>query len=302
MITLKQKIQDIITKSGAKMGIALHHIESGEEVFIDADSYYPLASVFKTPILTEACFRLAEGQIRPDDRWVLKNADKNLPSGVLVFLNEGLTPTVRDLLTLMIIISDNTATDIVLKRLTKDAVNARMRSLGLDHIHITMSVRELFEEIIPNPDPNQPLDDLFAMEREENKKEVDPNNRIFRLTPENNVATPRDMMQLYKLIWEGKIPNRHWSDFALNILLQQQINERIPRFFPSGTKMAHKTGTIGGIRNDTGIIYANENSHVILALFTMFQPEKDAKAMLQRVFEIETAMGEIGLLAYEAYR
>jgi len=165
-----------------------------------------------------------------------------------------------------------------------------------------MSVRELFEEIIPNPDPNQPLDDLFAMEREENKKEVDPNNRIFRLTPENNVATPRDIMQLYKLIWEGKIPDRQWSDFALNILLQQQINERIPRFLPSGTKMAHKTGTIGGIRNDTGIIYANENSHVILALFVMFQPEKDPRAMLQRVFEIETAMGEIGLLAYEAYR
>jgi len=258
--------------------------------------------VLKIPVLVEACFRLAEGQITPEDRWVLKNSQKNLPSGILVFLEEGLTPSLKDLLMLMIIISDNTATDIIINRLGKAAINERMKKLGLDRIHIPMTVRELFQEMMPNPDPNLGLDELLRMEREEGEFKPDPNNRIFKRSPENIVGTPRQMAALLQLIWEGKTPDRKWRDFALNILAHQQINERIPRFLPPGTKVAHKTGTINGVRNDAGIIYVNDHSHVILTEFVNFQSESDSAAMYKRIFEIETAMGEIGLLAYQAFQ
>lgn len=304
-MSLKGQIQSVIAESEIQAGIALHHIESGEEVMIDADSYFPMASVFKIPILVEGCFRLAEGQIRPDDRWTLYNKDKNFPSGVLVFLNEGLHPTVQDLLTLMIIISDNSATDILMNRLGKEAINGRMKALGLEHIHLPMTVRELFEEVMSDTNPNKPIQELYRQFREQDGGEnrLDPDNRILKRTPQNNVATPREMTELLRKIYGGEIPDREWSDFALNILLRQQLNARIPRFLPQGTLVAHKTGTIGPVRNDVGIIYVNDDSHVVLSIYVLWDlPMNDPAALLKRAFEVETAMGEIGLLAYEAFR
>ena len=302
-MNLEAKIHSVIEKSGATFGIALHHIESGEEVLINENQYFPMASVFKIPILVEACFRLAEGKIRPDDRWTLKNSDANFPSGVLVFFDEGLTPTVKDLMMFMIIISDNTATDILLNRFGKKAVVERMRSLGLEHIHIPMTVRELFEEIMPDTNPNKPIRELYQRMRDRAGKDRMKNaERIVAQTQENNVATPLDMTRLIKMIYEGKTPDRKWSDFGLDVLLHQQLNDRIPRFLPQGTMVAHKTGTIGPVRNDAGIIYVNDNSHVILSEFVLWQPPEDPEALRQGVFEVENAMGEIARLAYDNFQ
>jgi beta-lactamase class A len=304
-MSLKDQIQTVIAESGIDAGIALHHIESGEEVMIDADSYYPMASVFKIPILVEGCFQLAEGQIRPDDRWTLYDEDKNFPSGVLVFFKEGLTPTVQDLLTLMIIISDNSATDILMNRLGKRAINGRMKALGLEHIHLPMTVRELFAEVMPDTNPNKPIQELYKQfaERDESEPRFDTDSRIYKRTPENNVATPREMTELLRKIYAGETPDREWSDFALNILLRQQLNARIPRLLPQGTLVAHKTGTIGPVRNDAGIIYISDDSHVVLSEFVLWDiPLEDPLATLKRTFEVETAMGEISLLAYEAFK
>ena len=175
---LKEQFEEVIQKNDIQMGIALRHVESGEEVMMNADQYYPMASVFKVPILVEACFRLAEGQIRPDDRWMLKDSDKNYPSGILVFLKEGLAPALQDLLTLMIIISDNTATDILLDRFSKTAVIERMRSLGLEHIHIPMTVRELFAEIMPDTNPNKPIQEIYRHMRELGGEEEGNKTRV----------------------------------------------------------------------------------------------------------------------------
>ena len=301
-MSLNDQIQEVIHQSGATIGVGLHHIESGEEIMINADQYFPLASVVKVPILVEACFQMANHQFTPDERWVLKTAEKNLPSGILTFLEDGLTPTVKDLLTLMTIISDNTATDIVLKCVGKEAVQQRMRQLGLNHIHIRMTIRELFEEIYPDADPTQDLYELEIRARERGKNKT---SRVYQSNPENNVGTPRELAALFCKIYKGETPDRYWSDFALNILLQQQLDERLPRFLPPGTRRAHKTGTLSGIRNDSGIIYAGEDSHVIISVFVLWDEEavkEDPKASWERLFALDSAMGEIGLLAYEAYK
>jgi beta-lactamase class A len=284
------------------MGVALRHIERGDEVMIDADSYYPLASVVKVPILVEACFQMAAGKFTPEDRWELNVADKNLPSGVLLFLEDGLALTVNDILTLMIIISDNTATDIMLKRLTKDAVNRRMRALGREHTHVAFTIRELFEQMIPNADPTQ---DLYELDKQALNAGTRKNSLAYRLTPENNVATPRDLTALFCQIYAGVTPDRSWGDYALRILLKQQLNDRLPRLLPVGTRCAHKTGTITGVRNDSGIIYAGDNSHVALTVFSRWDEEaveKDPRTDRERSFAIDQAMGEIGRLAFEAFR
>lgn len=301
-MTLQERIQSVVQATGANIGVALRHLETGEEVMIDADSYYALASVFKIPILVDAFCQISEGCLTLEERLPLKTEDKNLPSGVLVFFEDGLTPTVRDYLTMMTIISDNTATDVMIKRLGgTEAVTRRMRSFGLEHTHIVMTVRQLFDEIMPNADPTQ---DLYELEKTSLKIERDPNNRVYQLTPENNVATPRDLTRLLGLIWNGKTPDRAGSDGVLEILLKQQLNDRLPRFLPPGTRVAHKTGTIHGVRNDCGIIYAGDKSHVALTVMVRWNEAPDGASLpltRQASFMMDTAMGEIARLAYEAF-
>lgn len=301
-MSLRDAIQDVIDRTGARFGVALHHIESGEEVMIDADAYYPLASVVKVPILVEAAFQLQAGHLSLTERWPLRTEDKNLPSGILTFMEDGLMPTVRDLITLMIIISDNTATDMLIKHLSKDAINQRMRTLGLEHIHLSMTVRDLFEDLLPNADPTQ---DLYELEQEVEHQGLRRSGRAYLLTPENNVGTPRALTHLMRLIFAGQAPDPTIGKDVLDVLLQQQLNERLPRFLPSGTRVAHKTGTLSGVRNDSGIIYARDDSHVALTVFTRWDDEAvwdDPKATWRNIFAIDTAIGDIGLLAYEAYR
>jgi beta-lactamase class A len=301
-MSLHDRIQDVIGPTGARFGVALRHLESGEEVLIDADSYYPLASVVKVPVLVEAAFQLGAGRFSLADRWPLHSNVKNLPSGILTFMEDGLTLTVRDLLTLMIIISDNTATDIMIKRLGKEAINQRMRQLGLEHIHLAMTVRELFEDLLPSADPTQ---DLYQLNETVERLGLKRSGRAYKLTPENNVGTPRDMTQLMSLIFKGCTPDRAGSDDVLAILLQQQLNERLPRFLRPGTRVAHKTGSLAGSRNDAGIIYAGDDSHVAVSVFVRWDDEAvrhDPRATWQRIVAIDSAIGDIGLLAYEAYR
>lgn len=302
-MSLQERIQSVIDGTGARFGVAIRHLESGDEVMIDADSYYPLASVVKTPILVEAFYRIKAGEISLDDRWPLKTEDKNLPSGILTFMQDGLMPTVRDLLTLMIIISDNTATDVILKYLGKQAVTDRMRSLGLEHIHVSKTIRELFDDLLPNADPTQ---DIYELSKEEAGNDGPPRGTfVYALTPENNVGTPRDLTNLMQLIFEGQTPDRETSDGILEVLLQQQLNDRLPRLLPSGTRVAHKTGTLSGIRNGSGVIYASDTSHIAITVFTRWDDAavwNDARGSYQRAFEIDAAIGEIALLAYEHYR
>ena len=147
-MSLESEIRRIIEGSGAQMGVCARHLESGQQVDIDAERIFPMCSVLKIPVLVEAFRQIEEGSFALDDRWQLTTAEKNLPSGILVFFEDGLAPTVLDLLTLMIIISDNTATDMVMHRLGEGSVTRTMHSLGLTDIHVPMTIREIFDDLL----------------------------------------------------------------------------------------------------------------------------------------------------------
>src|SRR3954453_14287150 len=150
---LQSQIQAAISTANAHMGIAMRHLEKGDEINIAADESFPMASVLKIPVLVEAARQMDAGKFTLDDRWKLTVVEKNLGSGVLTFFDDGLMPTVRDLLTLMIIISDNTATDMVIIRLGKEQITKTMRALGLQNIHLPLTIRQIFETILPSADP-----------------------------------------------------------------------------------------------------------------------------------------------------
>ena len=297
-MSLESDIRTIIENSGAEMALSALHLESGQRIDVDGERVFPMCSVLKIPVLVEAFRQIEAGRFTLDDRWELTTAEKNLPSGILVFFDDGLAPTVRDLLTLMMIVSDNTATDMVMHRLGKGSVTRTMHSLGLTDIHVPLTIRELFDDLLPSSDPTQNLLALAG---------AGPRNRAgicYSLGPDNDVGTPAALTELLARIWRGEIISRTACDAMLEILLKQQLNDRLPRYLPPGTPCAHKTGTLPGIRNDSGIIYASENSHVAVTVFSRWDDEAaadDPIANKETPIAIDAAFGRIGRLLYDAF-
>ena len=125
----------------------------------------------------------------------------------------------------------------------------------------------------------------------------------FSKGPENNVSTAKAMTELLHMLFGDLFP-AEIRQVALDILYKQQYTHRIARFLPLGTKVASKTRTIGGIRNDCGIIRISDANHVIVSLFVEWNEAPYwnlPAAHHQRVFVVETAMGEIGRAVYDEF-
>jgi beta-lactamase class A len=298
---LEHRFAQITASLDATVGIALHHMESGQQVMFNADDLFVLASVVKVPVLVEAFAQLRDNRLRLHDRWSLEPAAKDLGSGILAELDDGLSLTVRDLLTLMTVISDNTATDMLMERLGIDNISHRMHSLGLKHIHVSRTLHDIFADMLPSADADQ---DRAALARWEMEYGVRKDGFAYRLGPDNNVASPRDMTRLMAMIFRGELLDRAACDSMLEILLKQQLNDRLPRFLPAGTKVAHKTGTLSGVRNDIGVIYVSEHSHIALSVFIRWDHDSvrtDPLRCWKRFTQLDTAMGQIALAAFQTY-
>ncbi len=279
---LVDKIRDIISRADIQAGVAIWHIESGAKCDVNGAEPFPMASAFKIPILAAACQQLTEG-------------------GILLNFESGLQSTVRDLLTLMIIISDNTATDIMVDFLGGAAViEGYMRELGLPEISFKLNCKDLLRCLFPPEVADLPRKELHKWTIE---NDVLREGLAFSRGVENNVSTANAMNALLHMMHGDLFPEEIRA-VAFDILHKQQFNIRISRFLPLGVKVAHKTGTIGGIRNDCGIITIDDSNHVILTLFTEWDEARiwnQPAAHHQRVFEVETAMGEIGRAAYDEF-
>jgi beta-lactamase class A len=298
---LKETIDRHIAGSGAEIGVALRHLESGAEFFVHPDALYPMASVFKIPILIEALKQVDEGRQALDARIELRQEDKVLPSGVLIEMQPGLRPTLRDLLTLMIIQSDNTATDMVLAQIGIESVEARMRSFGFDAITVKMSVQGLFDATFTSPDPSLPPHEVARLLKDRKTNwEALTNLRSL----ENNVASPRQMAGLLERLVRGELLSAEMTSVALDILLRQQLNLRLPRFLPYGAAIAHKTGTFMQSRNDAGILFLEDGTHLIVVTFAILQRdllEADPLVLVPYIDRVDSAMGYIARSAYDAF-
>ena len=149
-MSLRDKLLSCITDEQIEFGIAIQHIESEELTHINADTVFPTASVFKVPVMVEVFKQARAGKFDLNQRLELKTRYKTLTSGVLLQLQDGLQPTIRDLAMLMNIVSDNTATTMLLELVGPEKVTNTMHGLGLTSIHVNMTVHEdwqpVFEE------------------------------------------------------------------------------------------------------------------------------------------------------------
>jgi beta-lactamase class A len=256
-----------------------------------------MASTYKVPILVELFYQRADGKLSLSDRIEVSPADVH-PGGTIALLLDGpgLQMSIHNLINLMMRVSDNSATDILLNKLGPANVTARMESLGLDKIRIDRSTLEMIMD-------QEGLDyatfgKLPFPQLRERLAAVDPQtaaraNERFNAT-EKDVGTPRQMTLLLEKIHRGEIVDRASSDEIIEFMNHSMIGQvRIPALLPEGTRVVHKTGSIGGSTNDTGIVFMPGGSHLIVTVFT-----KDAKAPAA---ERERVIAEISRFAYDYF-
>lgn len=200
------------------IGVAARNLATGEEIVFQGDTRFPTASTIKLAVMAEAYHQAAERRVPLETTVTLRDADKVGGSGVLNGMHDGLTLTVADLIHLMIVLSDNTATNLLIERLGTARINERLAAHGLTDTK------------------------LFRPTFRDGRADVFPElEREFGL----GMTTPRDMVKLMTLIAEGKAVNAEASAAMVATLRRQQDRAMIPRLLPviDGLQVANKTGT-----------------------------------------------------------
>ena len=249
---LETRISHIADELDGTMGVYVRALKTGDTVAVNADDPYQMASVFKIPILAELLCQVEAKQRSLDDRVVLTDEMKSPGSGVLKELSAGTSLTLKDFATLMIIVSDNTATDMLLGLVTKDAVNARLRQCGLTRTTVSMSCRELLYDLVGlSGAPDTPETRQTALGRLR-RREIDLNARVYR-DPAANMTTPREMGTLLEAIVRPTLDggaaeagplSTTVCRGMLDIMRRQQVRNRLPLLLPPAVEIAHKTGSV----------------------------------------------------------
>jgi beta-lactamase class A len=300
-MTVQSRIEDVLAPLGLDVGFSATHLASGEVVSIAPRRLFPTASVYKVPLMVEVYRQAGEGRFAMSDRLALSDAQRIIGSGVLQKLGSGLAPTIRDLVMLMIVVSDNTATHMLQELVGDGATTATMRRLGLRDIHVTLPMPALFAHgygIPPEPPPG--YGEMLAASRE---RDMDLDGLAFRRSPANTTSTAEDMASLCAMIHEGKAGTPAACTDMMEILRAQQLRDRVPRFLPVGA-VANKTGSFRRIRNDAGIILRGKDDAISFALFTddpTVLPRGNSRLLGRRNAQVDLAMAEVGGLLWEEF-
>ena len=254
-------VETAISRIEGTVGVSARHLETGRCIQHNADDVFFTASTLKVPVLVELYRQVDRGDIDLNQRVELTDNLRVPGSGILKEMTACLSPTVHDLAMLMIIISDNTATDILYDLVGGDNLNNTMRQLGLLKTRIPMTVRELLFSVV-GLDPNNP-DHTYAVctERLFNAEYV-PDGAGYDLN-RSDVSSPGDMCRLLELLYSGDILSPASREGALDILKRQQLRTVIPYALPVGTRVAHKTGYYLGVRADVGIVFSPTGPYTV---------------------------------------
>jgi beta-lactamase class A len=290
---LQQQIEAIARGVDGIIGVYIKDLASGTEVAHNADTPFPMASVVKVPILHEL-YRQAEAGSVDLAKRTLFAAQHLVPgSGILQDLDFGLAPTLKDLATLMITVSDNAATDLVIEQIGLAQVEAAMQALGMAGTTIPMTIRGiLYNSVgldVANPEHTY---DLYQQRSKENY--VDWYCRAYADT-DNNVSTPRDLSLLLEDIERHTTLSAASCDAMIDILKRQKYNTIIPLHLPSEATSAHKTGSLRGIRNDAGLVYHPGGAYIISLFAKRLADTVAGAAALAQVSKVawETIVGPL---------
>jgi beta-lactamase class A len=240
---LQKQVEALAQQHHGKVALYAKNLKTGAEVAIDADEPVQTASVIKVAILMEVFSEAKAGKLSLDERLTLTKENQVPGSGILTFLQAGLQPTVQDAVVLMTDLSDNTATNLLIDKVTVAAVDKKITDMGLKNTW-------LYKKVFKPAEGPMPAD-----------------QKKFGL----GKTTAREMAQMFESIDRCDLGDAALCKRMLQILKDQQDNNEIPRLIQYSdtsekpSAIAHKTGALDDVRNDVGIVYTTAGPIVISA-------------------------------------
>jgi beta-lactamase class A len=228
-----------------KVYIFAKNLDSGATYSFNGDERVRTASTIKIAVMIEAFTRVAEGRAKWTDELVLTKAARYGGSGVLPELGDGLRLTLRDCVNLMMTVSDNTATNMVLDYLTTDAVNARMSTLGFKSTRIMRRIGG----------------------GGESKEGKEPDNKRFGL----GATTPHEMVQILEKVEAGDIVNKAASKDMIDLMKREQARYAIGRT-NWDVPMASKYGALDSLRSCVAVLYS-KHGRIAIAITVDDMPD-----------------------------
>jgi beta-lactamase class A len=226
------------------VGIYAKGLRSGYTFAVQPDNVFPQASSIKIPILLALLDQAQQGRLRLEDRVAIRQQARTGGSGVLQYFSDGGSElSLHDLAVLMIVLSDNTATNLLLDRLGLEAVNAFLHRQGLVHTRLQRR--------------------MMDTEAERADKE--------------NLATPREMAVLLERLYRGEILDGRHTELALRILEADKATP-LRAAIPAGIAVADKPGALNGVRCDSGLVLAGEP--YVVAIMTAYNHDDAAAEQL----------------------
>jgi beta-lactamase class A len=262
--SLDDQVKPIVAGFKGKVSLFAKNLDTGETYGLNPDERVRTASTIKIAVMIEAFARVAEGKAKWTDEVVLTKDKKVSGSGILNELSDGLRLTLRDAVNLMMILSDNTATNLVLDVLTTDAVNARMESLGFKQIKIMRRVGSGGESAAGK----------------------DPENKKFGL----GMATPHEMVLVMEKLERGQVISPATSKEMIELMKREQGRNAIGRSLWN-VPMASKYGALDRLRSAVGILYT-KNGKIAMAIScddmpeTMWSVDNPAYLLMSRLSEV----------------
>lgn len=224
---LRRSIEQITRGYEGVVGVSVRNLATGESLSIRGAETFPSASLIKVSVLVALLDQVEKGTIRLDDPLTMIERDQVGGSGVLQHLHSGLQLTVEDAARLMIIISDNTATNLLLDKVPMRTVWAKMDSLGLPHTRIHSKTFLRSTSVAMDSSVKYGL----------------------------GVTTPDETVRLFTLLHQGRAVSPRMDSVALAMLRGNEDWNKMVRWLPDGATAAHKSGDVDQSRNDCGILY-----------------------------------------------
>lgn len=246
---LQATINDVDHNLDGVLGLALLDLTSGQTFFLHPDDVFPQASSIKVAVLADLYRQAQDGKLKLNDLYTVQASDLVPDSSIMLGLTPGITRiTNRDLATMMVAVSDNAATNVLIDRVGMNNVNGLMDQLGLPHTRLRRKM----------------MDVKAAAEGRE------------------NVSTPREMMTLLEDLYRGKVLNKEFTaDFFK--MLSTKKESFIPRELPDDLQIANKPGELEGVRNDSGVIFAKNRPYILCVMTTYLRNERAGEDAISKI-------------------
>jgi beta-lactamase class A len=260
LATAESAISARIAKSGADVAVYFRTLDGRAQWSVRADEVFHAASTMKIPVMIELFHQVQEGRVKLTDTLLVKNEFHSIVDGSPYVLNasddsegelykaEGQKRTLRELCELMITVSSNLATNLLIEKLDVENIRAEVHTLGADGMNVKRGVED---------------------------------NKAFQ-NGLNNTTTASGLGMLLQAIAEGKAVDAASSNEMVAILEWQKFNEGIPAGLPKGIPVAHKTGEITKIHHDAAIVFA-KRPFILVILVRGLTEKKDSAALMADV-------------------